>query len=316
MNDIRGISGYTGRCLFFSMAIVMTGCAQDTGVRDSAGTGTTSGTEQPSKAQADQTRSSQAEDARFMTAEEQGVKMWKPSGPGRVDSASNTITVNAKDRGTKPLQLKVTNSLSAEHGFAIDTMNVKEVLKPGEERTISIPMENIEPSTTRHRVYCQIHEKHGAATLIISKDPSSTAETGTMDPAAHGRSSSDVSRPSQSRQDERSSDTIRPSQSRQDERPSDTMRPSQSRQDERPSDSTRPSQSRQEAGSMGSGSQSGEASSTMGSESDGQRMIREQSQRQREIESTSRTENAPSSINPQACDGFPGFDRGCPGGPR
>jgi hypothetical protein len=251
-----------------------------------------------------------------MTVDEQGTKSWKPSGSGRVDTSSNTVTINAKDRGTSPLQLKVTNPLNAEHGFAIDTMNVKEVLKPGEERTISVPMENIEPSTTRHRVYCQLHEKHVPATLIINKGDSSTAGSGAMDTGTPRRTPSEFSSPSQSRQEERSSDTMRPSQSRQEERPSDSMRPSQSRQDERPSDSTRPSQSRQEPGSMGSGAQSGEASSTMSGESEGQRMIREQSQRQREIESTSRTENAPSSTNPQACEGFPGFDRGCPGGPR
>ncbi len=250
------------------------GCAENPGVRDSAGTTPSSKMEQTS---------SQAEDARFTTVEEQGAKLWKPTGPGRVDSTSNTVTINAKDRGTQPLRLKVVNSLNADHGFAIDSMKVKEVLKPGEERTISVPLENIEPSTTRHRVYCQLHEKHVPATLIISKDQSSTAEAGTVDPGAHGRS------------------------------PSDSSRPAQSRQDERPSDSSRPAQSRQDAGSMGSGSQSGETSATVSGETEGQRMIREQSQRQREIESTSRADKAPSSIDPQACEGFPGFDRGCPG---
>jgi hypothetical protein len=254
MNDIRGILDYTGLCLFFSLAIVTLGCAENPEVRDSART-------------MEQT-SSQTEDARFMTVEADGAKLWKPTGPGRVDSTSNTVTINAKDRGTQPLRLKVVNSLTADHGFAIDSMKVKEVLKPGEERTISIPLENIEPSATRHRVYCQLHEKHVPATLIISKDQSSTAEAGTMDPGAHGRS---------------------------------------------PSDSSRPAQSRQDAGSMGSGSQSGETSATISGESEGQRMIREQSQRQREIESTSRADKAPTSTDPQACEGFPGFDRGCPG---
>ena len=271
MNDIRGILDYTGRCLFYSLILVTLGCAETTGVRDSAGTTQTS---------------SQAEDARFMTVEEQGSKLWKPSGPGRVDSASNSVTIDAKNRGTKPLRLTVVNSLNADHGFAIDTMNVKEVLKPGEERTISVPLENIDPSATRHRVYCQLHEKHVPATLIIGKDSSSSAEAGTMDPGAHGRS------------------------------PSDSSRPSQSRQDERPSDSSRPAQSRQDAGSMGTGSQSGETSATIGGESEGQRMIREQSQRQREIESTSRGDKAPSSIDSKDCEGFPGFDRGCPGGTK
>jgi hypothetical protein len=281
MNDIRKILDYTGRFLFFGLAIVTIGCAENTGVRDSAGTSQSPQTEQMSSSQTDANKSAAAEDARFMTVEEQGAKTWKASGPGRVDSASNTLTINAKDRGTQPLRLKVVNNLNAEHGFAIDTMKVKEVLKPGEERIISVLLENVEPSTTRHRVYCQLHEKHGPATLIINKGDSSTA--GTIDSGTPGRNLSDSSRPAQSRQDER------------------------------PSDSSRPSQSRQDAGSVGSGTQSGEVSSSVSGESEGQRTIREQSLRQREIESTSRAEKAPSSIDPQACEGFPGFDRGCPG---
>ena len=293
MNDIRGILDYTGRCLFFSLAIVTMGCAEDTGVRDSAGTSPTS-TQTPATQQG--ANKSATEDARFTAVEEQGAKIWKPSGAGRVDSTSNTLTIDAKNRGTKPLRLKVSNSLSADHGFAIDSMNVKEVLKPGEEKIISVPLENIEPSTTRHRVYCQLHEKHVPATLILSKGESSAAgatgsmgagsQSGTMDSGAHGRS------------------------------PSDSTRPALSRQDERPSDSARPAQSRQDTGStgsMGSGSQSGETSSTVGGVSEGQRMISEQSEHQREIESTSRSDKAPSSIDPKACEGFPGFDRGCPG---
>jgi hypothetical protein len=281
MNNIRGILDCAGRCLFFSLAMITLGCAEDPGMRDSAGT--------TSSAQDAQTKSSQAEDARFTAVEEQGAKLWKPSGPGRVDSASNTVTINAKDRGTKPLQLKVINSLGADHGFAIDSMNVKEVLKPGEEKTISVAPESIDPSFTRHRVYCQLHEKHVPATLIINRDQSPTAESGSP------------------------SDLSRPSQSRQGERPSDSTQPTQTRQDERPSDSGRPAQSRQDAGSMGSGSQSGSTAAGM---TEGQRMISEQSEHQREIESTSRADKAPSSIDPKACEGFPGFDRGCPGGPK
>lgn len=296
MNDIRGILDYTGRCLFFSLAIVTIGCAEDTGVRDSAGTSPTSTMEQTPASRNDANRSAAAEDARFTAVEEQGAKIWKASGAGRVDSTSNTVTINATNRGTKPLQLKVINSLSADHGFAIDSMKVKEVLKPGEEKTISVPMENIEPSTTRHRVYCQLHEKHVPATLILNKGESSAAgstgsigsgsQSGTTDSGALGRS------------------------------PSDSSRPAQSRKDERPSDSSRPAQSRQDAGSMGGGTPSGDVSSTVGGVSEGQRMISEQSEHQREIESTSRVEKAPSSTDPKACEGFPGFDRGCPGGPK
>jgi hypothetical protein len=262
MNDKRGILDYAGRCVFFSLAIVTIGCAENTEVRDSAGADPAAQREQMSSNQNGTGTSATAEDARFMAVEEQGVKLWKASGPGRVDNTNNTITINETARGTKPLRLKVINNFNAEHGFAIDTMNVKEVLKPGEERIISAPLENIDPSATRHRVYCQLHEKHVPATLIINKDRSSTAESGTMDSGTPGQ------------------------------RPSEAGRSSQPRQD------------------------TGEASSTISGESEGQRMIREQSQRQREIDSTSRTDKAPGSIDSKACEGFPGFDRGCPGGPK
>ena len=61
------------------------------------------------------------------------------------------------------------NTLTAEHGFAIDSMKVKEVIKPGEEKTISVPLENIDKTVTEHKVYCQLHPKHmTAATLKVT----------------------------------------------------------------------------------------------------------------------------------------------------
>jgi hypothetical protein len=178
------------------------------------------------------------EDASFVAIEEQGNKVWKGS--------ATPITINMKNRGTKPLTLKVVNMLPAEHGFAIDTLKVKEVIKPGEERTIVVPLENIDASVSEHRVYCQLHPKHVAATLLVAKD--------------------------------------------QDQRPDSAMK--------------------------APGSQSGEVSLRPSDETEGQRVIREQSQRQRETESSSSNVQAPSSIAPQACEGFPGFDRGCPSGGR
>jgi hypothetical protein len=167
------------------------------------------------------------------------------------------VTLNIKNRGSKPLTFKVVNMLSAEHGFAIDTMKVKEVLNPGEEKTISVPLENIDPSATDHRVYCQLHPKHLPATLIAMKDQPSVSDRSTTNSPAQDTGAAASSAPS---------------------------------------------------------SQRGEVSSRLPDESEGQRLIREQSQRQREIESTSRTEQAPGSIGPNTCENFPGFDRGCPGG--
>ena len=96
-------------------------------------------------------------DADFMTAEVEGSKVWKGGG-----------TTDLKGRST-PLTLKVSNPLAAEHGFAIDTMKVKDVIKPGETKTISVPLDAIDPAVSEHRVYCQLHPKHVAATLKVTK---------------------------------------------------------------------------------------------------------------------------------------------------
>ena len=73
-----------------------------------------------------------AEDATFTAVEKDGAKVWEGGG-----------TVDLKAHGSGPLMLKVKNTLTAEHGFAIDSMKVKEVIKPGEEKTISVPLEEL-----------------------------------------------------------------------------------------------------------------------------------------------------------------------------
>src|SRR5687767_12453659 len=65
----------------------------------------------------------------FKTAEKGGGKIWE--GEGTID-AKDTVTIH------------VVNTLTAEHGFAIDTMKVKEMLKPGEEKTITVKPEDID----------------------------------------------------------------------------------------------------------------------------------------------------------------------------
>ncbi len=89
----------------------------------------------------------------FTAVEKEGAKMW--DGGGTVDLKG-------------PVTLKVKNPLAAEHGFAIDTMKVKEVIKPGEEKTITVPLENIDKMATEHKVYCQLHPKHGPATIKVA----------------------------------------------------------------------------------------------------------------------------------------------------
>src|SRR5438874_9331702 len=98
-----------------------------------------------------------AEDATFTAVEKDGAKVWEGGG-----------TVDLKAHGSGPLTLKVKNTLTAEHGFAIDSMKVKEVIKPGEEKTISVPLENIDKTVTEHKVYCQLHPKHVPATLKVT----------------------------------------------------------------------------------------------------------------------------------------------------
>lgn len=245
MSETWGMLDWTGRCLIVTVFLATIGCADDSGRRDSTG----SISSQPAAAQQVQ------DDARFVATEEQGSKIWKASGAATSASNGNAVSLNIRNRGSKPLALKAINMLSAEHGFAIDTMKVKEVLKPGEERTISVPLENIDPSVTEHRVYCQLHPKHVAAILIVMKDQNAaTAPKPT--PATQGTG--------------------------------------------------------QAAGAVAPSLQAGEVSSRV-TESEGQRLLREQSRKQGEILSTSREEQAPNSIEPKACEGFPGFDRGCPG---
>src|SRR6266487_1208503 len=65
----------------------------------------------------------------FTAVEKDGAKMW--DGGGAIDLKG-------------PVTLKVKNTLTADHGFSIDSMKVKEVIKPGEEKTITVPLENID----------------------------------------------------------------------------------------------------------------------------------------------------------------------------
>ena len=97
------------------------------------------------------------EDAKFMAIEKDGAKMWQGGG-----------TINLKAHGTGPLTFKLINTLALEHGFAIDTMMVKEVIKPGEEKIIDVPLANSDKATSVHRAYCHLHPKHVAAAFVVT----------------------------------------------------------------------------------------------------------------------------------------------------
>src|SRR5436309_2366569 len=65
----------------------------------------------------------------FTAVEKDGAKVWEGGG-----------TIDLKG----PVTLKVKNTLAAEHGFAIDTMKGKAVIKPGAQQTITVPLESID----------------------------------------------------------------------------------------------------------------------------------------------------------------------------
>ena len=98
----------------------------------------------------------QAEDATFTAVEKDGSKVW--DGGGTVDL-----------KGKTAVTLKVTNTLTADHGFSIDSMKVKDVIKPGETKTITVPAADIDQSVAEHKVYCQLHPKHVPASLKVTK---------------------------------------------------------------------------------------------------------------------------------------------------
>src|SRR5438067_1088858 len=132
MSDTCAVFAWTGRCLVSALVLAMIGCADNPGRRDSTEAAPTDRT-------AASIISPAQEDVRFVATEEQGAKIWKATAQGASGAnAGNMVTLNIKNRGSKPLNFKVVNMLSAEHGFAIDTMKVKEVLNPGEEKTISV----------------------------------------------------------------------------------------------------------------------------------------------------------------------------------
>jgi len=90
----------------------------------------------------------------FTAVEKDGAKVW--DGGGTID-LKGLVTLNVK------------NTLAADHGFSIDSMKVQEVIKPGEEKAITVPLENIDKAVSEHRVYCHLHPKHVAATIKVAK---------------------------------------------------------------------------------------------------------------------------------------------------
>ncbi len=102
----------------------------------------------------------QAQDGKFVAVEIAGTKFWL--GGGDVDLRSGLRTAGA-------LTFKVINKLDADHGFAIDALKVKQVVKPGEEVTISVAMGDLDQSRAVYQFYCHLHPGHIGGTLVVVK---------------------------------------------------------------------------------------------------------------------------------------------------
>jgi hypothetical protein len=80
----------------------------------------------------------------------------------------STIIVDERAR-LQPVELVVTNTTGHKHGFAIDKLKVKEILKPGETKTIKLSVTDLDSmggtEQSAYRIYDPLD--HGAVTSQI-----------------------------------------------------------------------------------------------------------------------------------------------------
>src|SRR5207245_1843500 len=93
-------------------------------------------------------------DLRFIAVEIEGVKFWL--GGGDIDVK--------EFRASKVITFRLLNKLDGEHGFAVDALKIKQIVKPGEEVTLNVPWEDLEQSLSVYRYYCQLHPAHWGST--------------------------------------------------------------------------------------------------------------------------------------------------------
>ena len=101
-----------------------------------------------------------AEDGKFVAVEVGGAKFWL--GGGDVDMRS-------PDRTQGPVTIKLVNKMDADHGFAIDALKVKQVVKPGEEVTITVSSADVPGEARVLKYYCHLHTAHVGGTIVIFK---------------------------------------------------------------------------------------------------------------------------------------------------
>ena len=100
-------------------------------------------------------------DFRIVILSEENVSFDLPS----------AIIVDEKVR-QRPLELVVANHTKNEHGFSVDRFKIKEVLKPGESKTIKISVTDLDAIGTDQsafRYYCQLHPGHIGGQLYVKR---------------------------------------------------------------------------------------------------------------------------------------------------
>jgi ketosteroid isomerase-like protein len=95
---------------------------------------------------------------RFVAVEIEGVKLWL--GGGDIDMREL--------RASKIITFRLLNRLDGDHGFAIDALKIKQIIKPGDEVTVSVSLEDFEQSVSVYRYYCQLHPGHWGGTGVIT----------------------------------------------------------------------------------------------------------------------------------------------------
>jgi hypothetical protein len=84
----------------------------------------------------------------------------------------STIVIDEKVK-LKPLELIVTNETREKHGFAIDKLKVKEVLKPGETKTIKLTVTDLDSlggtEQTAYRMYDPVHAHTVGGQIFVKR---------------------------------------------------------------------------------------------------------------------------------------------------
>ena len=97
-------------------------------------------------------------DLRFVAVEIEGVKFWL--GGGDIDVR--------EFRASKVITFRLLNKTDGEHGFAIDALKIKQIVRPGEEMTLTVFWEDLEPSLSVYRYYCHLHPGHWGGTGVLA----------------------------------------------------------------------------------------------------------------------------------------------------